>query len=87
MMWGYGPWTNGSFGGGYWWMGLLGMAVQMLFWVGLIVLGVYLFRRVGNNGRVSFNGGNEALEILKERYARGEIDTEEFSRRKEDLLR
>ncbi|MFO8030679.1 MAG: SHOCT domain-containing protein [Cyclonatronaceae bacterium] len=30
--------------------------------------------------------GDTALETLKKRYARGEIDKEEFEKRKKDLL-
>jgi putative membrane protein len=32
-------------------------------------------------------GKDDALKILRERYARGEIDADEFERRKKDLLR
>ena len=88
MMWGYGPWfNNGAWGnGGYWWMGLVMMAVQILFWGLLIWFGVSLFRK-GSGHSYSTYGRNEALDILRERYARGEIDIEEFRRRKEDLTK
>lgn len=88
MMWGNGPWfNNGSWGyGGSWWMGLVMMGVQILFWGLLIWFGVSLFRRKGPHSHATY-GRNDALDILKERYARGEIDTEEFRRRKEDLIK
>lgn len=72
-------------GGGYWWMGLIGMAIQMIFWVGLFVLGVYLFRRIGKHDPNETGGREDALDILRERYARGEIDTEEYNRRRDIL--
>jgi putative membrane protein len=78
MMWGYGP----SWG----WMGLVMMAAQILFWGLLIWFGVTFFRRSSGYTQ-SEPIQNNALNILRERYARGEIDTEEFNRRKEDLLR
>lgn len=88
MMWGYGPWfNNGTVGAGnFWWMGLVMMAAQIIFWGLLIWFGVSLFRRAGG-GNYTANGRNDALDLLRERYARGEIDTEEFQRRKEGLLR
>lgn len=87
MMWGYGPWYNGALGnGGYWWIGLIMMLAQILFWGLLIWFGVSLFRRGGSHSHTAF-GRNDALEILRERYARGEIDSEEFNRRKADLIK
>ncbi|GAB6151320.1 SHOCT domain-containing protein [Desulfosporosinus burensis] len=80
---GYG--TYGAYGGGYWWMGLIGMAIQMIFWVGLFVLGVYLFRRIGKHAPNETGDRGNALDILRERYARGEIDTEEYHRRRDIL--
>ena len=42
-------WGNG-FNGGYWWMGFAGMAIQLIFWIAVILLGVYFFRRLGRPG-------------------------------------
>jgi len=80
--WGYGP---GAYGGSYWWMGLVGMAIQAVFWVGIIVLGVYLFRRLSPRVSGGAAGHGDALDILRERFARGEIDAEEFQRRRDML--
>ena len=76
----------GDAGHGWGWgmgFGMIGMA---LFWV-LVILGiVVLVRRVG--GSSSSPGpppSKTALDILKERYARGEIDKQEFEEKKRDL--
>ncbi len=84
MMGGYGP--GGYFNSGYWWMGIIGMVVQVVFWIAIIAIVVGLFRRYGANTRSTAVGRNSALDILRERYARGELDTEEFNRRKADLM-
>ena len=72
--------TDGS------WMGHgIGM---WLFWIILIIVVVLLLRVVTGNGGSSGSSSNHQqspLEILKARYARGEIDEEEFSRRKKEL--
>ena len=73
-------------------MGLM----MILFWGGIIVLGVWAFRATmgGNPPRASNRPGDEArdrssgdraLEILKERYARGEISREEYEEIRDDL--
>ncbi|MHB1652566.1 MAG: SHOCT domain-containing protein [Desulfitobacteriaceae bacterium] len=83
--WGYGP-SVGN--GGFWWMGLMGMAIQLIFWVAIIALGIYLFKRMGHSRMtVGSSGRNNALDILKERYARGEIDADDYQHRKQDLLK
>lgn len=70
----------GHFG---WGMGF-GWVFMLLFW-GLAILGIaalvkWLWPSSVNGGRPK-----TALEILNERYARGEIDREEYERIKRDL--
>lgn len=86
-MWGYGSgYGNGFLGNGnYWWMGLVGIVLQLAFWIALIVIGVKLFRHYSTRTPVGHNVQNSALDILRDRYARGEIDAEEYQRRKQDL--
>lgn len=82
--WGYGP---GFYGGNFGWAGMLiGMVIQVIFWIIIIVIAVKLFRSYNKRGQMGHFSGNNALNILRERYARGEIDTEEYNRRKQDLL-
>jgi len=63
--------------------GWLGMLVMALFWVGVIVLVVWGLTHVVSTRRsgVELN----AEEILKQRYARGEISREEFLQAREAL--
>lgn len=63
-------------------MGLGGLGM-ILVWVVPIVLLVLLFRHF--SGDRQERRGKTALEILEERYARGEIDQEEFVKRRADL--
>lgn len=68
-----------------WGIGIVGA----LFWLALLVLVVVLIWRLveGAGGFGSGRSGRSEppLEILKRRYARGEIDREEFQRMKEEL--
>ncbi len=61
--------------------------VFMLLWWALIILGIVMLVRwlAGAGGRRERQVGDRALEILRERYARGEIGKEEFDSRKRDL--
>lgn len=86
--WGFNPGFYGgnAFNGGPWWMWLLAMGAQLLFWIVLIWVGVYLFRRWSKSQGTRPGDAGSAYNILRERYARGEIDTEEYLRRKQDLM-
>ncbi len=80
-MWGY-------MGNGYGWGGMaLGMASMLLFWVLLVAAVAIVIRYVWGTGISSSERRQEktALDILKERYARGEIEREEFEQKKRDL--
>ena len=59
-----------------------------LFWIVLLVLVVVGIRWLlgSNTGQSSPPPHDDALEILKSRYARGEIDRQEFEQKKRDLL-
>ena len=77
MMDGYGMAGGFGFGGIFmilWWV---------LIIVGIVVLVKWLVTSSGTTGRSG--GDDKALELLKERYARGEIDEQEFQKRKRDL--
>jgi putative membrane protein len=65
-----------------------GAIFMILFW-GLIIWGFVAFVRwaAGQNGGIQPKNkeGNSAVEILKERYAKGEIDKNEFDEKMKDL--
>lgn len=67
-----------------------GMIMSMwLFWLLVILAVVWLVRRSGRttNGGAGERGEGRAVEILKERYARGEIDADTYHRMLDDLRR
>ncbi len=79
---GYGGY--GAFGGG-WWMMFLWPIFWLLIPAGIILLVRYLWPSVSREQPPWREQGSSALEILRERYARGEIEQEEFLRRKQEL--
>ena len=85
--WGMGPGMMG-WGMGYG-MGWLWMIIMVVFWVAVIVGIIFLIRWLILSTKTQSHPGKydeSPLEILKKRYARGEIDKEEFEQRKKDLL-
>ncbi len=64
-------------------MGWLGMVVMALFWIGVIVLIVWGLSKAfaAQPPRITI----DPEQILKQRYARGEISREEFTQAREVL--
>ena len=82
---GQGMYGRGMYGGwhgpGTWWgpfMGILMLAAG----VAVIVAGILVLRHFWHLGE---RGGGQARALLDERYARGEIDREEYLQRRRDL--
>lgn len=75
MMWG------GFDGMGWGWVGL-GIVHMALFWI-LVILGIVVLVKwlAGGPSR----GGGGALEILRERYAKGELTREQFEQMKREV--
>lgn len=63
------------FGGGFMW----------IFWV-LIIVGIFfLFQNIAKGNSGSSSDNETPMGILKKRYARGEIEEEEYERRRKEL--
>jgi putative membrane protein len=92
MMW---WWDGGHWGAGSW----IGMGFMAIFWIAVIVGIIFLIRHAAarpntynppapppsGQPQVPGTPGSEALRILEERYAKGEIDHKEFAERKANL--
>ena len=76
-----------EWGGGMhpmWGMWGLGMALMMLVFWGVVIVGLVLgIRWLVSQGTPA--RADSALDILRQRYARGEIGKEEFDAKKRDL--
>lgn len=67
-----------SMGGGMLWM----IVAQVILWGALIAFGVWTVRRLANH-----RSGGGGRRVLEERFARGEIDAQEFEQRRAVLSR
>lgn len=68
-----------GFGG--WW--LMGMGMMVLFWVAIVLLLIWAVRSLFPRQIVS--GRDQALETLRQRFARGEINAAEYERARANL--
>jgi putative membrane protein len=86
MGYGYGP-QWGMMGGYGYGFGLIHMVVWVVILVAIIVGVIWLVRSLASSG-----GGQGALprrsaglDVLEERYARGEINRDEYLQKKKDI--
>ena len=78
-----GPWMMWGQG-----MGWFFPIIMLSFWIAVIIGVIFLVRWVisSANKDHGYKSQESALDILKKRYARGEINKEEFEDIKKDLL-
>ena len=80
-------WSNGGWGWGAW----IFMAIMMLIFFALAAAAVVALIRASDRRRPQMapppaTGSDDALRLLDERFARGDIDTDDYTKRRE-LLR
>ncbi len=84
MGYGYGHWgMMDGWGYGY---GLLHMAIWLVVLAAIIIGIVWLVRSLAaNDDRYALPRRSASLEVLEERYARGEINRDEYLQKKKDM--
>ena len=85
MNWG----SDGMMGGpGFGVFGMIfGLMFMLLFIAGSVLLIVWIVKQFAPGGTSAPASSSNALEILKERFAKGEISKEEFMEMKKDLMK
>ncbi|GAB6153565.1 hypothetical protein JCM17380_23150 [Desulfosporosinus burensis] len=76
--WGYGGYGSSGYG-------MPGIGMHFIFWIGIILLGIYIFRHIVPHNHTGGLSKHSGMDILRERYARGEIDSAEYQSRKKVL--
>ena len=71
------PWHYGMIGGG-WGIFIWGIIILIILG-GIVLLVRYIFPQTGSRS------SEDSMEILKKRYAKGEIEKEEFEAKRKDL--
>ncbi len=75
-------WMHGGYGLPFWW---LGAGFRLMVLAAFAVGAVYLVRNFSRQGGGRGHHDESPLEILQKRYARGEINKEEFEEMKRNL--
>ncbi|MDP2983280.1 MAG: SHOCT domain-containing protein [Candidatus Latescibacter sp.] len=70
---------------GFGWGGLFMGFFMLVFWIVIIGAAYVIIRNISHKGG-GIISSETPLDILKKRYARGEISKEEFEQMKRDLM-
>jgi putative membrane protein len=71
---------------GVWGVWGIGMMLMMLIFWGVVIVGIVMgIRWLASQGKGP-RSTDAALDILRQRYARGDINKEEFEAKKRDLM-
>ncbi len=88
-MWGYGPGSGYGMMGGYGYgMGGFGMILWVVILIAIVVAIVWLVRSFATPGHHLPPPGarrSAGLDVLEERYAKGEINRDEYLEKKRDI--
>ena len=79
---------TGRYGGSHGMMGgwhMMGFGGVFMWLIIILVVGLVIYFLLRETGSEKEKTGDEAMEILKKRYARGEITKEEFEEMKKQL--
>lgn len=76
-------WWNDGWSGAWVWFAMAHVLWWVLIIIGIVTVVRWVFSIGTRGGRV--DGEDRALEVLRERYARGEITQDEFEERKRGL--
>lgn len=81
-------WMNHEgYGMGWHWFGWLGMAFFWLILILLVLAAVKYLKRGRGSNAPDGEKKPDALAVLEERYARGEINREEYLQKRDELKR
>lgn len=76
-------WNGGM--NGLWMGGLFGPILMIAFWALIIVGFIYLLKALLGGRNEAHSEVVTSLDILKKRYAKGEIDSEEYIKTRSDI--
>lgn len=84
MMYGLGN-NMMSWGGAGLTFGIIGLILMVLWWLFVVAVIIFLVKWIIKQFKDGGSTQKSVLDILKERYAKGEIDKKEFEEKKKDL--